>query len=137
MKKFSVILCSMVFLLSCGSSDSYTKATDAQEAAREFIRASLDGNYDKASFYLYKDSARVNEMLLNKWRNDYNHWSQEDKVGHKEASIRVITTEQLNDSSLNYVFSNSYKKDTTTIKVVRTNGEWLVDLQEILKGRQR
>ena len=136
MKKLSVLLL-MIVLVSCAGNESYTKAADAQEAAREFIRASLDGNYDKASFYLYKDSARVNEMLLNKWRDDYNHWTQADKVGHKEASIRVITTEQLNDSSLNYVFSNSYKKDTTTIKVVKANGEWLVDLQEILKGRQR
>ncbi len=136
MKKIGVFFL-MIVLGSCAGNESYTKAADAQEAAREFVRASLDGNYDKASFYLYKDSARVNEMLLNKWRNDYNHWTQEDKVGHKEASIRVITTEQLNDSSLNYVFSNSYKKDTTTIKVVKANGKWLVDLQEILKGRQR
>jgi hypothetical protein len=135
MKKISVILFAMVLSASCASSESsYTKATDAQEAAREFIRASLDGNYDKASFYLYKDSAGVNEMLLNKWKNDYNHWTQEDKVGHKEASIRVITTQQVNDSSLNYVFSNSYKKDTTAIEIVKTKGEWLVDLKEFLKA---
>jgi len=134
MKRTGFIFLTIVLLTSCATSESYTKATDAQEAAREFIRASLDGNYDKASFYLYKDSAGVNEMLLNKWRNDYNHWTQEDKVGHKNASIRVITTRQINDSSLNYVFSNSYKKDTTTIKIIKARGEWLVDLQEFLKA---
>jgi hypothetical protein len=124
----------MVFVLSavaCNSDAGYKKATDAQEAAREFIRASLDGNYDKASFYLYKDSQGVNEMLLNKWKTDYSKWSQEDKVGHKEANIIVITTEKVNDSSLNYVFSNSYKKDTTTIKIVKANGDWLIDLKDI------
>jgi hypothetical protein len=118
-------------LLSCNNEGSYTKATDAQEAAREFIRASLDGNYDKASFYLYKDSAGVNEMLLTKWKADYGQWKQEDKVGHKEANIIVITTQATTDSTLNYVFSNSYKKDTTTIKIVKANGEWLVDLKDI------
>ena len=130
MKQIIAIFVTAV-MLSCNSEASYTKAADAQEAAREFIRASLDGNYDKASFYLYKDSAGVNEMLLNKWKSDYGKWNQEDKVGHKEASIRVITTEALPDSALNFIFSNSYKKDTTTIKIVKAKGEWLVDLKDI------
>lgn len=130
MKK--IILFLVIFAVTaCNNGSVYRKAEDAQEAAREFIRASLDGNYDKANFYLYKDSAGVNEMLLNKWRGDYNRWNQEDKVGHKESNIIVITTEKINDSTLNYVFSNSYKKDTTTIKVIRTKGDWLIDLKDI------
>ena len=116
---------------ACNSDANFKKAEDAQEAAQEFIRASLDGNYNKALFYLYKDSSGVNEMLLNKWKSDYDKWRQEDKVGHKEANIIVITTEKPNDSTLNYHYSNSYKKDTTTIKIVKVNGEWLVDLKDI------
>jgi Domain of unknown function (DUF4878) len=130
MKKI-ILLLLIATASACASETSYTKAEDAQEAAREFIRSSLDGNYDRANFYLYKDSAGVNEMLLNKWKTDYSRWSQEDKVGHKEANIIVITTEKINDSSLNYVFSNSYKKDTTTIKVIKEKGEWLIDLKDI------
>jgi hypothetical protein len=125
------LLFTVVSALACNSETGYKKAEDAQEAAREFIRASLDGNYDKASFYLYKDSLGVNEMLLNKWKSDYSKWSQEDKVGHKESNIIVITTEKVNDSALNYVFSNSYKKDTTTIKVVKASGDWVIDLKDI------
>jgi|SRR5450432_1006237 Domain of unknown function (DUF4878) len=132
MKKILVLFTLMSIVVSCSNSDgSYTKAADAQEAAREFVRSSLDGNYDRASFYLYKDSAGVNKMLLNKWKDDYSKWTQEDKVGHKNANIIVINTEQLKDSAMNYVFSNTYKKDTTTIKVVKANGEWLVDLKDI------
>jgi hypothetical protein len=132
MKKILVLFTVVSILVSCSNSDgSYTKAADAQEAAREFVRSSLDGNYDRASFYLYKDSAGVNKMLLNKWKDDYSKWTQEDKVGHKNANIIVINTEQLKDSAMNYVFSNTYKKDTTTIKVVKANGEWLVDLKDI------
>jgi hypothetical protein len=132
MRKIILFLAIAIFIASCGTTEAgYTKAADAQEAAREFVRSSLDGNYDRANFYLYKDSAGVNEMLLNKWKADYSQWSQEDKVGHKNANIIVITTELLKDSALNYVFSNSYKKDTTTIKVVKANGDWLVDLKDI------
>ena len=129
--KLVIALLALCLFAACKGDSTFTRATDAQEAAREFIRASLDGNYDKASFYLYKDSAGVNEMLLNKWKSDYGQWSQEDKVGHKNANIIVITTEQTNDSALNYVFSNSYKKDTTTIKIVKAKGDWLVDLKDI------
>jgi Domain of unknown function (DUF4878) len=129
--KIIFLILTIVFAVACNSEAGFKKAEDAQEAAREFIRASLDGNYDKASFYLYRDSAGVNEMLLNKWKNDYSKWSQEDKVGHKESNIIVITTEKINDSSLNYVFSNSYKMDTTTIKVVKANGDWVIDLKDI------
>jgi hypothetical protein len=130
MKKI-ILLLTIAMATACTGETSYKKAEDAQEAAREFIRSSLDGNYDRANFYLYKDSAGVNEMLLNKWKSDYSGWSQEDKVGHKEANIIVINTEKINDSSLNYVFSNSYKKDTTTIKIIKANGAWLIDLKDI------
>ena len=132
MKKI-ILFFAVLVIVSCKSEESYTKATDAQEAAREFISASLAGNYDKANFYIYKDSAKVNEMLLNRWRDMYSKWSQEDKVGHKEANIIVITTVPINDSTLDYVYTNSYKSDTTTIRILRYKGEWLVDLKDIHK----
>lgn len=131
MKKYIAFFLLAAVIISCKNEASYTKAADAQEAAQEFVRAALDGNYDKASFYLYKDSAGVNEMLLNKWKTYYGNWTQEDKVGHKNANIIVITTEATSDSTLNYVFSNSYKKDTTIIKIIKTKGDWLVDLKDI------
>ena len=125
-------LFALAVLAACSNTETgYTKATDAQEAAREFIRASLDGNYDKASFYLYKDSAGVNEMLLNKWKLDYSNWTKQDKDGHKDANIIVINTQPINDSAMNFIFSNSYKKNTTTIKIVKAKGAWLVDLKDI------
>jgi len=131
MKKYIAGLILAAAAVSCNNEAGYTKAADAQEAGREFIRAALDGNYDKASFYLYKDSAGVNEMLLNKWKTYYGNWTQEDKVGHKNANIIVITTEPTSDSTLNYIFSNSYKRDTTIIKIIKSKGDWLVDLKDI------
>jgi Domain of unknown function (DUF4878) len=130
MKK--IILLLLVIAAAAGCKESgYKKADDAQDAARKFIEASLGGDYDKARFYLYNDSAGVNEMLLNKWRSDYDKWTQENKVGHKESNIIVINTEKINDSTLNYIYSNTYKKDTTTIKIIKANGDWLVDLKDI------
>ena len=125
----------IVFLLpviySCKQA-SYSKAEDAQDAGREFIRASLDGNYNKALFYLYRDSSDTNVMLLDKQKKNYNQLPEEVKVNYKEASIRALKVEPVNDSVVNYMYTNSYKpEDTTTIKIVRINNEWLIDLKEI------
>lgn len=131
MKSISAILIT-ICLASCGSSTTYEKAADAQEAGTEFIRASLDGDYNKALFYLYRDSTNTNLRLLEKWKSDYNRRSEEDKVKYKDASIIALSITPENDSVQNFVYTNSFEtKDTTTIKVIRLQGEWLVDLKDI------
>ena len=56
-----------------------------QDAGREFIRASLDGNYEKASFFLYPDS--INQMLLNKWKKDWAVMDHEVQKKYRDADI--------------------------------------------------
>lgn len=128
--KIIPVLLAIIFLAACSDDASYKKATDAQDAGREFIRASLDGDLKKASFYLLPDS--VNNYLFRKWSNQYKQLSPDEKKQYRDAQIRPIRIENENDSTVNYTFTNSYKqKDTTVIKVVRINGEWLVDIKDI------
>jgi hypothetical protein len=134
MMKTIVLLQLVLLALSCNNQTSFKKAEDAQDAGREFIRASLDGNYDKATFYLLQDS--TNQMLMDKWKKDYDQLDGEGKRRYKEADILPINVSTQNDSVTTYTFSNSYKKDTTTIRIVRLNGEWLVDLKEILNRKK-
>ena len=124
----------MLFLAACGDSHSFKKAEDAQDAGREFIRASLDGNYEKASFFLYPDT--TNQLLLNKWKKDYAGMDHEVRKKYRDADILPINIQALNDSVTTYTYANSYKKDTTTIRIVRIKGEWLVDLKEILNAKK-
>lgn len=128
------ILTFIVLLTACNNDNNYAKAENAQDAGREFIRASLDGNYEKAEFYLLQDS--TNRLLIGKWKKDYDHSDENTQQQYKDASILPILVRNLNDSNTLYTFSNSYKKDTTTIKIVRLNGEWLVDLKEILNHKK-
>ncbi len=121
----------MILAIACNNNQSYKKAEDAQEAAREFIKASLDGDYNKADFYLYADS--TNKFLLEKWKRNYTHLTEEERQKYKDASIIVINSNAENDSVTEFKYLNSYKKDTTTIKILRVNGEWLVDLKEMIK----
>ena len=129
-----IIIPTLLLLAACGNPHSFKKAEDAQDAGREFIRASLDGNYEKASFYLYADT--TNQMLLNKWKKDYDRLDHEEQKKYKDADILALNIQALNDSVTMYRYANSYKKDTTTIRVVRIGGEWLVDLKEILNAKR-
>jgi Domain of unknown function (DUF4878) len=134
MTKKIIIPSLLVLLAACGDPHSFKKAEDAQDAGREFIRASLDGNYEKASFYLYADS--TNQMMLAKWKKDYDRLDRDEQRKYKDADILPINIQALNDSVTSYTYTNTYKKDTTTVKIVRINGEWLVDLKEILNAKK-
>jgi hypothetical protein len=133
MKKF-LLPAALLLLAACNNDKSFKKAEDAQDAGREFIRASLDGNYEKASFYLYPDS--TNKIIFARWRSMRDRISPAEQEKYKDASILPIDIHPVNDSVTSYTFANSYKKDTSTILVVKVNGEWLVDLKEILNDHQ-
>jgi hypothetical protein len=121
----------LIVAVACNNDVNFKKAEDAQDAAREFIRASLDGNYDKAKFYMYPDAN--NKFLLERWEKTYGRLSSEEKQKYKDADIIVLTIHPENDSVSTYKYLNSYKKDTSTIKILRINGDWLVDLKEVIK----
>ena len=124
----------LLLLTACDNTDSFKKAEDAQDAGREFIRASLDGNYNKASFFLYPDS--TNQMLFDKWKKDHERLDHEEQKKYRDANILPINIQSVNDSVTSYTYANSYKKDTTTFRVIRVNGVWLVDLKEILNNKK-
>lgn len=120
----------MLALASCAS--KYEKAEDAQDAGRQFIRASLDGDYKRARFYLLEDS--TNLLLIDKQKHNYEELTNEQKQQHRDAAIRPIAIQKLNDSVTLYRYYNTYNpKDTTSMTIVRSNGDWLVDLKSILK----
>lgn len=122
-----------LFAFSCGG-DSYTKATDAQDAGREFIRASLNGDYRKAKFYLLKDDDNL--RLFEKNLSDYNHLSADAKRSYREANIRPVSITPVNDSLTKYTYwHTSNQKDTFTLSIVKVNDEWLVDLKSIIERR--
>ena len=122
----------VVFFISCRDESTYTPATDPEEAGTQFIRASLDGNYAKARFYLLKDS--TNLLLIKQQQINYEQLSPERKRDNRGASIRPLEIKKENDSITFYkYYHTSNTKDTTTIRIIKEKGEWLVDLKSILK----
>jgi hypothetical protein len=126
-----LIICAALFFVA-GCTGGYEKAQDPQDAGREFIRASLDGDYKKARFYLLQDS--TNMLLIERQKKNYEELTGQEKQIHRESSIRPISIEKISDSATRYEYFNTYNtRDTTSITIIRSNGEWLVDLKSILK----
>ena len=129
-KRLLFSACTIALMISCNNEGGYKKAEDAQDAGREFIRATLDGNYEKAKFYMLKDEDNL--WMLDNWKKLYNTFPSDSVKGFKEANIRPINIESLNDSTTLYTYSNSFTKDTTAVRIVRVNQEWLVDFKSFI-----
>jgi hypothetical protein len=75
----------------------------------------------------------TNLLLIDRQQQNYNHLSMEEKRQHRESNIRPLNIKKVNDSVTSYQYYTTYNtKDTTTISIVKINGDWLVDLKSIL-----
>jgi hypothetical protein len=125
------------FFYSCNNNSTEQKATISEndvDAARNFIRSALDGDYSKARSFMLQDSS--NTQLLDAFENIYQHrMNRDDKRGYREATINMKEVRPINDSITIVNYSNSYKKKIDSLKIVKLNGQWLVDFKYSFQGK--
>ena len=130
MKKLIQLTPLLILLLSAcnDSTKEEIKPANGMDAASKFLRAALDGDYKKARTYLVSDS--TNNQMIDIYEKDYNNnLPPEDKTKYKSASIRFLKeTHEVNDSTTIVHYSNSYKNKPDSLKIIKVNGEWFVDL---------
>ena len=126
-------LTALLFLFACNDSpDKEPEVTptpeNGMEAASQFIRAALDGDYTKARTFLINDS--TNKQTMDTYENYYNNnRTPAQKKEYKTASIRFLKeTHQVNDSVTIVHYSNSYSNTPDSLKVIKINGRWFIDL---------
>jgi hypothetical protein len=130
-KTTALLIAVIIIGVSCGD-DSFKKAETAQEAGTEFIRASLNGEYRKAKFYLLKDDDNL--RLFEKQESDYNHLSADAKRAYREANIRPVSIVAVDTARTKYTYwHTSNPKDTFSLAIVKVKDEWLVDLKSIIE----
>jgi hypothetical protein len=132
MKGLAIIfLLSIISIAACKSKEnsSTPKSENSIDAARNFIRAALDGKFNQARNYMLTDSVNTNYMDLAE--RSYQRADQSIKDGYRAASISVIRmVEAVKDSVTILVYANSFFKDNhDTLKILKTNGQWLVDFK--------
>ena len=66
---------------------------------------------------------------MDTYENYYtNNRTPDQKKAFKTASIRFFEPRQLNDSVTIVHYSNSYSNTPDSLKVIRINGQWFIDL---------
>lgn len=119
----------LFFAAACNQADKSASAGAESDidAARSFIRAALDGNFDKARTYLLQDS--MNNEYMNATERSYNKFAKDTANQYRSASINIHNVQTVNDSVTVVTFSNSYRNDHQSVRVVKSGGNWLIDLK--------
>jgi hypothetical protein len=134
MKKKNHLLFLFLIFMAAGcsnNSDEEKKPENDIDAARDFIRAALDGKFDLAKTYMLQDSS--NTQYLDAVERNYQKLADSTKEGYQESSINIHLVNPVNDSTTVVIYSNSYMKDRDTLRVCKINQQWLVDLKYIFE----
>jgi hypothetical protein len=122
----------VLVLIACNDSDRGTASSTSDsdvDAARNFIQAALVGDLDRAKTFMINDSLNLETLnTIKRWNE---RQTKEEKEKYQVASIRIHNDRKLNDSTSIISYSNSYKNQQDSLKVVKTNGKWLVDFKYI------
>jgi uncharacterized protein (DUF2252 family) len=127
MKRLMFLLVLAAFISCKDEKINYPKAENALDAGREFIDAFLKGDTKKAEAYMVDDSE--NKALLRKLHRQLKNRSDEDEQGYKESSIIMGDIENVTENEVVIQYKASYDRIPRKIKVINSNGTWLVDLK--------
>lgn len=131
MKK--IIYCGSFLLLcltACNNDDRQSTSTGSDsdiDAARNFIQAALVGDFERAKTFMVNDS--LNHEDLNAIQRLNERLTKEEKEKYQGASIRIHQDRKINDSTSVIHYSNSFRNKKDSLKVIKINGEWLVDFK--------
>ena len=126
MKNLLSFLIPVLLMFACNSAEDKRPETSL-DTGREFIRASLDGNFKKAEALLLKDTQNV--QLFTRYKIFYDQLPAEKKEKYKQAEYNINKYTDLSDSVTTINYSNSYMNKPMDIKLVRQDKKWSVDFK--------
>jgi hypothetical protein len=136
MKKVLIGFFSLIFFWACNNGDQQQSVSNQPEndldAARTFIRDALDGKFEHARQLMLNDS--TNDQTMDVIERSYERSPQPERVAYRNASIQIHNTQTVGDTTF-VTYSNSYKNQNQNLKLVKVNGQWLVDLKYTFQGK--
>ncbi len=128
---FYLLLAVFVIFFSCNSQKKLPN-TDI-DVARAFIKDIQENNFKDAEPLILVDDA--NKQYFDLFEKHFQSKSKEELDQFKNADIIVNEISNVDDSTTIVNYSNSYKKEEKNkVKLVRVNGQWLVDLKYTFSG---
>lgn len=124
-----VFLFGLLCLGACNEGEQATTAPEGDvDAARTFIRSALDGRWKEAKQWIVQDAENLEDLDVAE-QNYTQRMSVTDQRGYRESTIRIFDTRKVADSISIVTYANTYKNKKDSIKVVKQNNSWLVDLK--------
>ena len=128
--KWPLLICiNAMLFLAC---NSYPKAENPLDAAREFIDACLKGDFDKANFYMLHDDE--NKAQMEKLKAAYRSRGASEKNEYNNANIVILEDSAVNDTTEIINYKNSYDNIARKARVIQRDNTWLVDLKYTFNG---
>lgn len=130
-KLLASLIC-FLFLYSCNSK-KIVPNTD-MDVARAFIKDVLVNDLKEANTLVLKDE--TNKQYFDLFEKKYESISKEELQNYKNADILIKEITNVAADSITIInYSTSYKKDVSNkLKLVKVNGQWLVDLKYTFSG---
>lgn len=131
MKKVGLFFLIVSGFAACNQQQAKIPDT-ALDTGREFIRASLNGNFEKASALILSDSQNI--QLFDSYKVFYEKLPDDKKKGYKDASYEINKYIDVDDSTTLINYSNSFMNKPMDLKLVRKNKKWAVDFKYTYSG---
>ena len=131
--KFSLLL-SLICCLAISSCNTKKISPNTDiEVAREFIKNILESNFKDAETFVLNEE--TNRQFFELFKKEFESKSKSELESFKNADIIINEISPISDSVSIINYSNSFKKDKTNkLKMVRMNGQWMVDLKYTFSG---
>lgn len=124
----------LLSLTACQDRVLQSRSENDLDAARNYIQAVLSNDFKKAARYVLADS--LNRNCLDSIARVFGRYDAQTREKYRGASIRIHQpVTDLNDSTTLVIYSNSYKNDKDTLRVIRSNNNWLVDLKYLIESK--
>jgi hypothetical protein len=132
-KYFYVLALTLVAGFWNACKTTYSKPADPTEAGRDFINASLKADYSIADDYVLQDT--INQYIYGRYKQQYQSMPQAEKDSYSKSSLIIYSVKKPTDSSAVIEYANTFKNQRMTLHMVRSQGEWWVDLANTLNVR--
>lgn len=127
----TLLFITICFFVGCKPSTE-TSELSALETGRQFIRASLDGNFKIAEPLILKDS--INQQQFDRFETFYRKMPEEDRNKYKSSSYEINKFLEVNDSVTIINYSNSFMQKPMEVKLIRIDKSWMVDFKYTASG---
>lgn len=128
----AISACMLLCIQSCKEPEGFLEPEDPLDAGREFVRAVLDGDFEKASLYVCDNEE--DKEIFDRYTVYMKKQPRAERLNLKSASIIINKVEKQSDSVTIINFSNSHSMKPTDLKILKEDMAWKVDFSYTFSG---